>query len=144
MARMTPNVLRDLQQHLDRLSTRHNVRIVYTPMDMRSSCANCIDREVYVPPCDSFATYSVALHEFGHVVAPGGQRYAHYTKQQTLHSEQVAWKWARENALCWNESMAEVERYGLGGYERAALSNTEPDLAKVLDMIGQILFGGNP
>lgn len=143
MARMTPNTLRALQVHLDGLSLKHDVRMVYTPMDMRSSCADCEAREVFVPPCDSFATYAVALHEVGHVVAPGGRRYAGATAQQKLRTEQVAWQWARVNAICWNEAMTEVERYGLGGYEQAALSNTtETDTAKLLDMIGQILFGG--
>lgn len=144
----TNRYIKVMKDHADRLAVTHNVRIVYTAMDMRYSCANCEGREVYVPTIDSSSTYAVVMHELGHVIAPGAGRYhANMTAEAKLGTEQLAWQWARQNAICWNQDMTDTMRFGLGGYEHNADAPTlTRDQARelVVQMINKILKGGQP
>jgi hypothetical protein len=70
-------------------------------------------------------SYSAALHEIGHLVAPSGvpEGGAKDGKPKTLReflvaveAEKVAWQWARENALYWTPEMEVFSRHMFRSY----------------------------
>lgn len=52
-------------------------------------------RKIRVPPVRSDVTYFIALHEIGHIVAPG----AGGGRNIRLVEEALVWQWAMQNAL---------------------------------------------
>jgi hypothetical protein len=63
-------------------------------------------RTVCIPPLRSAIGYATALHEFGHLIAPGAQ-------DPSLEAEKIAWQWAREHALIWTPQMARLQEQAL-------------------------------
>lgn len=107
------------RDHLKQLAAEHDIEIF--------ECTKCPDdlsfasperRGVHVPATDSDVRYAVALHEIGHLVAPGGCRgprtieycYAVADCDQLRATEQVAWDWAIVQVLAqgfeWTAGMA--------------------------------------
>jgi hypothetical protein len=90
---------------------------------------------VLCAPITDSATYTVAMHELGHVLHPQGSL-AHekaaarkandmrrYLRLVVL-SEESAWEWAKHHALDWTTASAQVESYALATY-REQLAGVE-------------------
>jgi len=74
-------------------------------------------------PITDETTYAVALHELGHLIAPGGAVRDSSTRGNlglTLHEEEAAWAWARYIALEWTPVMEQcVAAWALSTYQAA-------------------------
>lgn len=90
---------------------------------------------VLIAPVEDETTYAVALHELGHCLDPlgrvdfieGSLRYrttGHFDTLRDvrlrLEAERAAWAWAHHYAIEWTPLMTQVERYGIGTYEKMA------------------------
>ncbi len=91
-ARLTPA---DLDAHIDRLCAQHGIERQNggrRGTAFRAGPAGRRKPHIRIPPIKSQVTYSVALHEIGHLVGPGrsGTR---------LEKEAAAWRWALANSI---------------------------------------------
>ena len=120
----------ELRQHAELLASKHNIRLLYAAyIHDDESCSQWTKRQVWMPPITTERIYATALHEMGHMVAPGGlsrERIAMYKAGMRtyrdapidfmLAEERAAWQWARENALEWTEPMMENEATSMKTY----------------------------
>ena len=95
-----------MRDHINALAARHNVRM---GNHSRGGNASRRGRFINIRPVKSAITYSVALHELGHVLGP-------YQSQPRLYKEAGAWKWALENALVWTPPMQKTMIRSLTSY----------------------------
>lgn len=79
-----------LASHVHTIAARHGITV-----GSHSSGGNgsSPDRHVNIRPVRSVATYAVAMHELGHVLARGR------TLGSRLDQEATAWRWAIDHAL---------------------------------------------
>jgi len=67
--------------------------------------------ELQLPAIRSAVSYATALHEIGHIKG-------RYQKSRSvIVRERWAWRWARENALIWNDAMDRSAVKALAWYE---------------------------
>ena len=117
------------REHVYGLGTAFNVKVVERPeFTYKDSFANVRGREIHVARLDDDESYAAALHEMGHVLAPGGNlrngevrptsrsQAANYT----LFEEAAAWTWARHAALGWNDAMQRAMKTAFATYEKDA------------------------
>ncbi len=117
---------------LNRLSRAGRVRCGRCKADMGNHDGR---RFMMIADVATDFAYAVALHELGHLLAPGGiipRSEFTNTYQQTgqyssirdialrLEEERAAWGWARHHALYWNAEMDAAERIGLTSYDKEA------------------------
>jgi hypothetical protein len=122
----------EMRAHVEALGIKHDVRIVWLPMDMTRSTSNTTDREVYVPPLTDSGVYAVVLHEIGHIVHPEG----HGANFSNMHAEQSAWSWARATAKVWTPTMQQSMEYGLNSHRVGEASR---DVLRAI--LAQLLLG---
>ena len=67
--------------------------------------------ELQLPTVRSALSYATALHEIGHVKG------RHQKSRSVMVRERWAWRWARENALIWNDAMERRATKALAWYE---------------------------
>jgi hypothetical protein len=86
--------------------------IIVNPARIGRAYAIYQTQEIFVPPVKSNRTYATALHEIGHILG------RHQLSEVVLVRERWAWKWAKGNALYWNDSMQRYADWCLEYYER--------------------------
>lgn len=140
---MTPKQMTD---HVLELAEKHDVRIVFLPMDLGHSVANATAREVYVPPITDGAVYAAVLHELGHVVHPRGvlQLRQGAPIEVVLREERNAWAWARYMAKEWTPLMEESERHAMSTYLRREQAEKHragslQEIITIMDAITKVL-----
>jgi hypothetical protein len=81
----------DMGAHIDRLVAEHDVAVTWRDSGGKAYPS---ERRIAIRPVRSEATYAVALHELGHILAEGGRgRF-----WMDLEAEVCAWEWALRNA----------------------------------------------
>lgn len=80
-------------------------------------------RRIAIRPVKSAITYSVALHEIGHILGPrqSGTR---------LDKEVGAWEWARANAIEWTDAMEKTMQDSLQSYLKWAARSRQAKRAE--------------
>jgi hypothetical protein len=120
----------DLAPHARALAVAFEIRLIEdSGLKTEQGGAAAEQRVVIVAPIVDEATYAVALHEMGHLVAPLGflksARAACQSRERLmavkLAEEEAAWEWAEHYALEWTLTMQAVRDYGYGTYERALM-----------------------
>jgi len=101
---------REMAEHVLRLCEEHSINIEWSAT-RKAWAAACFEL-IHIPPVRSSASYAIALHEIGHVLGP------HQRTSVVLTAERGAWRWARRNALVWNDTMDRVMRRCLTFYEK--------------------------
>jgi hypothetical protein len=111
-----------LEKHLRRLARKHKVKV-------RRWCAykhgepghrglgglsNLDLRTIWIPEIRSRASYTVAMHELGHILGP-------WQGASVLLREAGAWKWARENCLQWGKIEEKTMHRGMVSYYNMAV-----------------------
>ncbi len=119
---MNVNVLR---HHLAALCAQHRVVVLEDDrLELTQALAAPKDRVVVMVPIVDDVTYGIALHEMGHIVAPGGHstepvdREAVPGMEQLLGQEDAAWRWAIETALVWSAEMEAMHIWARETYRR--------------------------
>lgn len=125
-----PPTVEDLARHVQDLASSFNVAILHTISRVEDGRAsqiidtrngNVLARICEIVPVTDEATYAVALHELGHLIAPNGQVYDKQTSEQErlrVMCEHVAWDWAEHHALDWTVTMEHMRVQALESYER--------------------------
>ena len=132
-----------MQQHAQSLADRHNIELFIDPkmnpmessVSLRSSDQKMV---VVIAGVWDEVTYAVALHEMGHIAAPRAAQLielADAERRRDVHrfisikreEEEMAWTWARVNAVQWTPMMQAVMDMGLQSYQY--------DAAHLLEMI---------
>jgi hypothetical protein len=104
------------REHVYGLAAANNIKVNELPIEWGDASANSLTREVNVPRLDYDEAYAAALHELGHLIAPGGNLRDGSVRPQsaiqslgyTLHEEATAWDWAKATALAWTPAMQKV------------------------------------
>lgn len=123
-----------LAQHVQHLAVRHNIEIIHVPgMTIDQACAQRVQASslglavqlsfVYTPPVIDETSYSTAMHELGHLIAPNAcepniEAQMAQSMVHKLEQEDRAWAWARENALVWTAEMETDARYARETYRK--------------------------
>ena len=87
-----------MAQHIANLAAAHDIRVTLQRSSRNAWAIREGDGaadEIIIPPVRSEITYTVALHEIGHILG----RYQR--SRYRMIRERWAWQWARENALTW-------------------------------------------
>lgn len=132
-------------RHIIELATAFSIRIVLIEKAVNSGAGFApadwhlpLDDQrklIAIAPVTSEATYAIALHELGHLLAPLGQvtmsqaslqmRLTHKptTRRDVklqLQEEDAAWEWAQHYALEWTPRMEAIHRNSFDHYLAAA------------------------
>jgi hypothetical protein len=114
------------REHVYGLAAAHGIKVNETLSDVADSFADTKKNEITVARLDDDAAYAGALHELGHLIAPGGNlrkgevrptselQAANYT----LHEEATAWQWAKATAIGWNAAMQKTMERFFATYEK--------------------------
>lgn len=110
-----------LAQHVRHLADSAGILIIHVPeMTIDQACAQRIQQTimglsikmgiVYTPPITDETSYSTAMHELGHLIAPKGcepdvQDRMAQVMLHKIDQEDRAWAWARTTALVWTAEM---------------------------------------
>lgn len=112
--------------HVLALGREHRVNVVFVASEL--DCQAVVhDRIVYCLEVTDDLTYAIALHELGHMIAPGGydkalqdpkfvidsQKTLVDVMYRKLAEEQAAWEWARAHAYDWSTMMQSVREMGM-------------------------------
>jgi hypothetical protein len=109
-----------LALHIAHLAQQHNIEIISPPgitVDQAQALHfQMLDgiftvRQIYTVPITDPVSYGTALHELGHHIRAGAMVPIDPTLppaiqiSQKIDQEDLAWDWARSNALIWNAEM---------------------------------------
>lgn len=132
--------------HCEELAAKHNIRIVWTRMDIAHSCADSEAREVYVPPITDGAVYAAVLHEMGHIAHPRGvlMNRNDAPAHVKLREERNAWAWARYMAKEWTDLMDYSERHAMATYHESLRQEQmlQATFRDIIDAINQSFNAG--
>lgn len=84
-------------------------------------------RVIQIHPVIDETTYCVALHEMGHLCAPGGMvpidimATPFQIQCHKIDQEDAAWRWAREHAMEWTGPMESVYAWARETYRAAVV-----------------------
>ena len=98
-------------EHVSSLATQHNVFvIVETSLPPDGGAAFGPLRTIIIAPVIDETTYMVAMHELGHLIAPGGlggtaSNNLALSMCALMDQEDAAWTWARAHAMIWTDLM---------------------------------------
>jgi hypothetical protein len=114
------------REHVYGLAAANGIKVNEVLSDVADSYANTKTREVFVARLDDDAAYAGALHELGHLIAPGGNLRSGEVRptnelqaaNYTLHEEATAWQWAKATALGWNAVMQRTMERFFSTYEK--------------------------
>lgn len=101
---------------------------------------------VDIATINSERRYAIALHEMGHICAPGGcLTDRERTPQVKLEEETAAWNWAKHYSLEWTMEMEETYVRGMSTYfstkEMTLRGGGSGDSDPFVDMLKQLLLG---
>lgn len=102
-----------LAKHIESLCFNNKITCMLD-CNIRSGHANLLIRAIKIRPVKSYVTYTIALHEIGHILAPS-RSYGTFTDYK-IESEINAWGWAINNNLVWMPIMTKTLYRGLAGY----------------------------
>lgn len=101
-------------------------RTIYKRVGARLAVPHSRTLVLYCLPITDDVTYLRALHEFGHIIHPGGFLRGDYRSAQTLNEanfglvlmeEENAWSWAMQHSIIWTPAMQdELDRTFLSYY----------------------------
>lgn len=78
------------------------------------------ERRIYLHnPVQDVRTYTIFMHEMGHIVSSGQKRarWLPWWKHGTRWDDEVdAWRWAQENSLIWTPQMEDFKTWALSTY----------------------------
>lgn len=108
--------VQEMREHVNALAlasgiaveTRHIIRL-RDSFALRE--ADGASDEISVAPIRSALSYSVALHEIGHMLG------RHQASSCVMTRERWAWKWARKHAIVWTSAMERYAAKSLAWYE---------------------------
>lgn len=99
------------KNHLEKLCIEHNIKIhLHTEGKWSQSGVSLKDRIVHTAKEIDFITYTVVLHEIGHLLGP------YQSKARSIQAEVGAWIWAKENHLNWSNGCNLLMSYCLKTY----------------------------
>lgn len=123
-----------LAQHVKHLAVHHNIEIIHVPgMTIDQACAQRVQASmlglvmqlgfVYTPPVTDETSYSTAMHELGHLIAPKAcepniEKTLAQSMAHKIEQEDRAWEWARTNALVWTAEMEADARHARETYRK--------------------------
>lgn len=125
-----PPLVRRYREHLYTLVEQHQIRVLESKdkqVKRHYAAALPEARAILLPEVDDETGYAVALHEIGHLVAPGGcdrltdldvGRSNLMAAYDLLTMEHIAWAWARATAVDWTVAMEQTCQINLGTYVR--------------------------
>jgi len=99
-------------QHVLEIAARHRIMIHWRNDYHAEALSECM--EVWLPRIRSSITYATALHELGHCLG----RYQ--ASRSVMVVERWAWRWAKENALVWTDTMERRMNENLAWYQARA------------------------
>jgi len=109
--------------HIEKLADKHGVAVLMDPsLPPEGGIAFGELRAIAVSPVMDETTYMVAMHELGHVLAPGGHGIVDANLSPIkkvaarMDQEDAAWAWARANALEWTDLMEHWAQYSREAY----------------------------
>ena len=116
-------------EHIAALVDEHRIERV----EMRNTTGRSwgVERRVKILPVAGPVSYALALHEIGHIVAPGGFG----RKYSRLDKEMRAWRWAREQAIEWTDRMDGYMQKCLWSYLRRARRHRWPVPAEIFQLV---------
>ena len=128
--------VKDYRDHLKRLSREHNIIVEEVFGGPRHGARAWPGlRFIRLPEVCDDTSYALALHEFGHLIAPNGSGISigqFGDKNDPMHcydllkEEFAAWAWARENAIEWTNGMEHTQMLCMKSYldtlERAKIA----------------------
>lgn len=104
----------DMVDHVRSMAVAFNVLMVEADCyGIDVAWANISQRSITIPHIVDDVTYAIALHEMGHILAPGGFL---GLKRSHLEEEENAWDWAHHYALDWTPAMEQVRVLTLATY----------------------------
>ena len=117
------------RRHVVEIARTHRVVVVFDKLlAADDGVAVSEARMIVVHPVFEETTYMVAMHELGHVLAPGG----HGTIDKSLpplqqiislmDQEDAAWEWARANAIMWTELMEHWAQWARESYRTSVVA----------------------
>lgn len=113
-----------LRVHVEQIADDHRVVIVFDHM-MKPEDAVAVPplRMVMCYPVMDETTYMIAMHELGHLIAPGGTGPDDFSSQMKfvdgkMQREDIAWGWARTHALVWTDVMERWADWARETYRR--------------------------
>jgi|SRR5579862_3509443 len=121
---MTTVSMERLASHARAIAKENGVVLIESELvDSTDAMTNFVRKTIVMPCIDNLKAYGTAMHELGHLLAPGGihedrkakrgafsyRNYHEALKAGVLEfmidEENAAWKWAKAHSLIWNEEM---------------------------------------